>query len=118
MGKLNSEGYHITNSLIVAVPVQIFYKDSRQVTMDYLNASNRIITVRKSALYEQIANHYLSFSDLWILLATALVYSMHLGFATLESVLRLFQMVRRSLLDRHPNGTLLKGWRPIWLPKN
>ncbi len=76
----------MTDSLVTtSSPEWLSILEAQKVLLDSLKASNHVLTVQQAALNDQIANHSFSMNNLWILLATALVFIMHLGFATLES---------------------------------
>lgn len=112
-GKLGKKEQNITNNLIVKVTRSMTLLRSQKTTMDSLDASNHITQVLK-APYKQIANHSLSLSDLWILLATALVFTMHLGFATLKAVLSRLENVSSNLFEKYK--CRWGAWRPVLTP--
>lgn len=58
---------------------------NQQAMMDSLKVAKNALEVANSTLTSQIETNTFNLNNLWMMIATALVFIMHLGFATLES---------------------------------
>ncbi|MFN8438304.1 MAG: ammonium transporter [Cytophagales bacterium] len=76
----------MTDSLIVsAKPEWMQIIENQKSVIDSLKTSNHILLTNQADLFKAVKENSFALDNLWIIIATALVFIMHLGFATLES---------------------------------
>jgi ammonium transporter, Amt family len=73
------------DSLALAQPDWHLIMQNQAEMMDSLRATKQALASTQASLSSQIATNTFNLNNLWMMIATALVFIMHLGFATLES---------------------------------